>query len=295
MRPIFCTVIENQTAWVNAASLLIRSLRQNGSPFAESPFVVLVNGYWSSYQYLWKVRAERVTVLSNHRHQGLPHLSKVGALGLSAIIPFTHLILLDHDTLVLRLEDLGTFLTNEFHARRNYKHSLRKSLGADYATHLVSGPKPWTQVAYFNSGVVVVPQAQCLSLSASWEKWGERLLTPYNGKPLSEQVGLAMAVAESCTRYRFLPMTYNETNWRPPSGQARIIHYNAYDPVNKEVKRSALLSYDLFRSFLAGTTNRFWRAHAASVECLLDDWLISFSRRLNARLEPYRLCSGSTP
>jgi hypothetical protein len=188
--------------------------------------------------------------------------------------------------MILRLDELTTFLTGEVHARRNYKYSLRRALGKDYARPLAaSGLRPWSRIHYFNSGVVIVPCQHCHTLETHWHTWAEQLLTSYRGRPLSEQVGFAMALASGKLPYAFLPMHYNETNWKPPSPEASIIHYNAYDPINREVKKKFLLSFNDFRDFLLQTDNRFWRAHAPAILCLPELELARLAERITTTLQ----------
>ncbi len=285
LKPLFCTVIEPTENWVNAAALLMHSLRRNGGEHAKSPFVVLVNGVARAPSPLLDDENRRLLILGNDRHPLIPHISKVSSLGLADLLPFTHLILLDHDTIVLRLDDLTTFLTDKVHARRNYKYGLVRFLGKDYAKALVApGVRPWSRIHYFNSGVVFVPRKHCLSLEKHWRSWAELLIEPYHGRPLAEQMGFAMALASARIPYAFLPGRYNETNWRPPSSDPAIIHYNAHDPINKEVKSKALASYEDLRAFLQHTDNRFWRAHAPTITRLMGPELDALAARMSIAL-----------
>lgn len=279
--PIFCTTIEPQKNWVNAAAILVQSLRCNGGTFSASPFVILVNGYSDSPGPLLEDKEQQLLILGNKQHPGIPHLSKVAALSVVNQLPCSHVILLDHDTIILHLDKFSTYLSGEVHARRNYKYSLTRALGQGYTQYLTEpGLKPWSRIHYFNSGVVIVPDAYCQSLKKHWLDWTERLIRPYRGRPLAEQMGLAMALASAQIPYKFLPMHYNETNWKSPSPNAAIIHYNAYDRINKIVKKEILWSFNDFSKFLTQTDNRFWKAHAPAINKLLKPELFALSERI---------------
>jgi hypothetical protein len=280
-QPVFCTVIEPQRNWVNAATLLVQSLRRNGGAHGSALFVILVNDLPNMPMPFFRDNSLRLIVGGNRRHPILPHLSKALALDLEQRLPFTHLILLDHDTLILHLNELASFLTSQVHARRNYKYGLSRALGNDYARHLSApGIPKWRQIRYFNSGVVIVPRPHCSLLRDQWLTWGEKLIQAYQGRPLAEQLGFSMALASAKIPYQCLPMNYNRTNWKPPSSDAAIIHYNAYDRINREVKRTALNSFESFCVFLRQTDNRFWRAYAPKIEQLVDPDLYSLSDRI---------------
>jgi IS605 OrfB family transposase len=67
------------------------------------------------------------------RHPTTPHLNKTSALLLGDLgdarghPECSHLVMLDHDTIILRLDELATFLTSQGHARRNYKYRLART------------------------------------------------------------------------------------------------------------------------------------------------------------------------
>jgi hypothetical protein len=280
LAPVFCSVVEPQRNWLHAVSLLIYSLRRNGGAYATRPFALLVAGKARTLELIGEDQASGVLVFGIDRHQTIPHLNKLAALHLDDAIEFSHLILLDHDTIILRLQDLPHFLTNEVYARRNYKYGLAHRFGRDYTVPLMASQKPWARIAYFNSGVVFVPRSQCRPLRSAWQSWADALSGPYHGHPLAEQLAFAMALATAKLPYSFLAVQYNQINWRELSADAAIIHYNSFDHTNRHVKNEALQSYEGFRQFLADTENRFWRRYGTQTQALLGPNLEQMAGRL---------------
>ena len=268
--PIFCTVIEPGKNWVNAAALLVQSLRSNGGTYSESLFIVFVAGISNGPKPIFKDDDRHLFVFGTNRDPVLPHLNKLSALRLVDFLPFTHLILLDHDTIVLRLDDLGNFLTDAIHARRNYKYGLTHMVGKDYVKALsVPGLPPWARIHYFNSGVVFVPQRYCHSLEVHWRSWTENLIHSLKMKSVTEQIAFAMTLASEKLPYKFLPIVYNQIDWGTLSPDAAIIHYNAFDRINRDIKNTVLYSFEDLRAFLNDTDNRFWRLYASDLSRLL--------------------------
>ncbi len=279
IHPLFCTVIEPYINWMNSASLLINSLRKNGGQFAQLPFVVLINGANKQQEILLQNYDDTITIVSNYRQPIIPHMSKISALKLESMFEFTHLILLDHDTIIFHLDDLAKYLNNKVYARQNYKYGLWRYLGQHYKTY-IHGKIPWSKVPYFNSGVSIIPREYCQTFEKSWMHWADLLKEAYNQKPLAEQIAFAMAIANEDIPYGFLPMIYNETNWKPPSNNAAIIHYNAYDPINRDVKKRVLLSLHDFENFLNSTENRFWKMYSKDITLLMNHSLTRIIKTL---------------
>ncbi len=284
IKPIFCAVIEPLVNWMNSASLLITSLRENGGQFADSPFVVLLNGENEQQEILLQNHANAITIVSNYRQPIIPHMSKITALKLTSLFDFTHLVLLDHDTIILHLNDFAKYVNNKVYARQNYKYGLWGYLGNNYADYL-NESIPWSKIPYFNSGVSIIPREYCQPLEKNWMHWANVLKDAYHKKPLAEQIAFAMAIAHEHIPYGFLPMIYNQTHWKPPSNNAAIIHYNAYDPMNKEVKNRILWSFPDFEHFLNTTENRFWRMYRSDIKKLLNPSLTNF-RKILRQCEP---------
>ncbi len=283
-RVLFCCVIEPKIAWINAAVLLVRSIRQYGAAFASSPFLLIVNSDNDTTSNVSLIDEKQLYIIKQPR-QIYPYSNKISALDAVDLFNFDYMVMLDHDTLVLNLSDLTDYLVQKVHARKNLKHGLRHGLGKNYIQAFTGlGLNSWKRVPYFNSGVVIVPRRYCKILNQCWMGWTNSLLSSFLGSVLIEQVGFGIAIHDAKIPYDYLPQKYNETNWKMPSGNAAIIHYNDYDPINITVKREMLNSYDRFYTFLNQSDNRFWNTYAERISLLLDSELTALSEEIGTLL-----------
>ncbi|HLI08114.1 MAG TPA: hypothetical protein VKV40_16215 [Ktedonobacteraceae bacterium] len=286
--PLFCTVIEPHKNWINTAALLVQSLRLNGGQYAQRPFVICVAGITSKLQLIFE--DQHLFIFGTSRNPTIPHLNKLIGLRLGDFLPFSHLILLDHDTVVLHLNDLSDFLTNEVYARRNYKHHLAHVLGNDYMKALsATDLPPWTRIHYFNSGVIFVPQLYCRLLEEHWHFWAEKLSGPFEGKAHTEEIAFALALVHAGIPYKFLPVSYNQTSRWTSLLDAAIIHYDSSNRINQDIRKRIIYSFEDLRSFLDTTDNHFWQGHAPAIKRLLTEELENLADKIYSLVETCRL------
>ena len=202
----------------------------------------------------------------------VPHLNKVVAARAMSRSR-SHVIVLDHDTIVLDLDGLRDHLDDRPWVRRNMKWSLRRSLPSDYVDRICQvSTLDWRNVKYVNSGVVILPPRRIGPIANAWLDYGAELYRLLERKAITEQLGLALALHRE-PRVGWLPQRLNETSWRPPLPVPGIVHYNHSDPLNRTVRRLHLGSWQSFARFLKGTSVPFWRERAGRILELLDSQL----------------------
>jgi len=268
---MFVSIVEARRNWINAAALLVRSLRGNGGAFAGAPVRFLL-------PTVAKKGAETreglgITVARSRPHPVIPYLNKLEMLKGDYHQAVSHVVLLDYDMVVMNLDGFGNQLDDAVQARRKFKRHLRRVIQPDYDEPLVwPGVRGWSRIDYVNTGVVLVPGALAEPVGRLWEEWAERLMDPYMLHPLVDQVGFSMALAEGRFPYRPLPARFNMT---PGIGANRagasLFHYSSSDPLNRHVRDVVMHSMDYFARFLRTTDSPTWTPFAARVHDLLDD------------------------
>jgi hypothetical protein len=266
----FACVIEPYDNWLNGAAILIGSVRERGGPFATSAFHLFVAG--TSTRVITTYECLNVVLWEVRRDDVLPHLNKAVALRqLAAHHPQSeYVLLLDHDTVVLDLADLPFLLTPTVKARRSFKYGLERWLGGDYVDRLGISPAAWKRIPYLNSGVVLTPTCHARTLATGWRSGAHALVARYGAIHVVEQLGLSVSLALSGIPMEELPTRYNQNNWRSPSPDARIVHYNGFDATCREVKAKTLHSLDDFLAFLAAPVDAFWRMYAERLASIVE-------------------------
>lgn len=259
--------IPERRAWLNAAALLVASLRRNGGEVRMAPVTLSIIGKAENFQ---RRVHPGLTLCGLERSRVSPYLNKINGLARLDVVQTTHVLLLDHDTIILHCDGLEDYICDGVAARRNHKAHLARILGQTYVS-AISGDDlpPWDDIAYYNSGVVLCSRTCVAPLSNRWHYWGERLTTAWGNNPLGEQVGFAVAAAEGRLPCADLPGMFNTTSYGPLLPNARIIHYTSATTTNRRVKERWLNDFQSFREFLTGTNDAFWRQYATNIlDCL---------------------------
>lgn len=262
--------VEDDTAWYNAVGICIASIRLNGGAQREMPVHVRINGK----RLPAPVHSDDlgITVVGGPASGIVPHLAKAeAAAAIAGSVDRTHLLLLDHDTVVLSLEELSGFLDGAGAARENLKSSLPARSGDDYSEKIDGALDcSWSSIRYFNSGVVVISEECRGRLCADWLEFGKRIAGALGVRPIVEQMGLSVAIDRLGGSWRGLPQTLNQVNWGELSTTPGIIHYSNYDAVNHDLKRHSLRDIDRFEADIHQVPSAFWALYAPTVSDLLD-------------------------
>lgn len=283
--------IEPEKNWSNEVALLIHSLRKKGGRFRDSRFNLFVASDMSQYEL--PSRLNGVTIRLTPRFQTNPYLNKINILKYwNPYDSSSHLLMLDHDTIILSLSGLEQFLDRSVRARQNYKYGLT-NFGRNYTELLdkIAG-KNWSRIHYFNTGVILVHRDLAHLLYESWEQCSTRLFaTPNIKNCLAEQAGFALALSKRRIPYGFLPPVFNQINWKILRDEAHIIHYNDYDLENSYIKSEIFRSLSRFFDYLERTKNMFWRKYSPIVQELNTRELKDMARALWTIIS-CRICLG---
>lgn len=123
--------IEPHINWQNAAALAITSLRMNGAQYANAHVYLNVNGLAS--REIRTLNHLNLTIVPSERHTKLPHLSKASAAqNIPGNPERTHVLILDHDTVILDLQNLDRHVGPFGAARQTFKTGLSRRLGDGY-------------------------------------------------------------------------------------------------------------------------------------------------------------------
>lgn len=267
-RSLVATVTENRYPFDRETVLLFATLRHFGGSLSRARaiayFVNAANA--DTVEQLHELGVEVRTC--QPVNPAVPHASKISALHDDTEIDY--LVVLDSDTCILR--DFSIYLAGhaigikpvdcERLTMAEWEH-LFTFFGLEVpSTRYLTTVDRVETIAYFNSGVLIVPRRHIVSLRESWRTFTQRIIDSHPTLPEaaryshSDQFALAIALAAERIPVRALPHEMNfpthlpvHPDWRPESLEPFIIHYHhrlapdggllpsLYDHVNREIDR----------------------------------------------------------
>jgi hypothetical protein len=267
-RVLIATVVENRRPFDREAEILFSTLRCYGGSLSRARGVAY---FVNAAQVDTVERLHRLGVevrICPPVNEAVPHANKIAALQDETNIDYV--VVLDSDTCILR--DFSIHLTGHgvgikpVDCERLTAEEWQQlfavfDLHVPRARYLTTVDKVET-IAYFNSGVLIVPQRHIAPLRDAWRTLVQRILDYHPVLPQmaryswSDQFALTIALAAERIPHRALPHEMNfpthlpvHPDWRPETLNPFIIHHHhrfasdgkllpcLYDHVNRDIDR----------------------------------------------------------
>lgn len=250
LRVCFGCVTNEKLRYQRQAALLLASLRQLGGEYADSDFILCVDGEIAPdvmpYLTLFDAKLVPVTPVSNH----LPATGKLRFLELPELAAYDYAVLVDCDTAITG-SPRRLFGGTGVRARMAGGTSVPPAVLADLFARAGLPPQDaryWTTVhraptpLYANSGVVVVAAAAIETFAAHWARRQRWLLDHPEWLPdcarHTNQASLSVALIESGVAFEPLDLGCNFPVHRAPPSfytpevealEPTILHYDLMD------------------------------------------------------------------
>lgn len=263
--------IEPTSTWCLLTALLMRSMEVSGRGATPAQTILIADHTRGALRSGW---ISQFRLSTAHPYGGYPTLNKISLL--DHVSHHSFQVLLDHDIIALTPWRLVEFQAEAVFAATNRKDLVDKRFGPDLRSfcHEVTG-KHWSDVAYYNAGVVIIPRRYCALLRTAWSKIAIELMNRFRVheslSPLpvgNLTFSLALALADLPNRR--LPDEANQRNWGHLPKDPVLLHYNNFDAENQQLKDNGALTLAMLRQFVEHTSNRWWSAYRHRILPLLD-------------------------